>query len=373
MLCGATPMRKTLTPQRTLIVVLLVVALSPQLAACAERAPYPVKDSGIYAEEADLVWLDNQRVLFHGHKGMEPSSDPNKILRLVDRGLYRWDTTTGALELYDTFDKRSDGLLVKSSLCVHDGVLTHVNRGMVITGKRGQETKTPFPKPAHWFNPHSCRYYDTKPFWVVEGHRTIPLLEEHGYLDLGSVSPPQPDPLTLRFENPNPAISFYSVAAKKSVTLPIGWQEVGFLQVHYAPFRDAYLLSGFQYYDEQRGFLPAWPRDTPHRVWWLSPDGTVKKEELPNVSPVQGGWPGMLPIRNGLLVLAGYSKNMSDPGTSGGFVVRDQNVQKVLIGGLRRAAVSADGCRVAVVNDTYEKKPVAERLRLQIIQLCQGE
>jgi hypothetical protein len=367
-------MRKTLTPQRTLIVVLLVVALSPQLAACAERAPYPVKDSGIYAEEADLVWLDNQRVLFHGHKGMEPSSDPNKILRLVDRGLYRWDTTTGALELYDTFDKRSDGLLVKSSLCVHDGVLTYVNRGMVITGKRGQETKTPFPKPAHWFNPHSCRYYDTKPFWVVEGHRTIPLLEEHGYLDLGSVSPPQPDPLTLRFENPNPAISFYSVAAKKSVTLPIGWQEVRGIRVEFAPYKNAYLISGLQYFDNVKHDLqPAWPDDVPIKVWWLKPDGTVIKQEVPKLPWSHGNAFRFFPARKGLYLSKQSPSGPEAFGAMGGYLIQGQEMKKVVAGALRRVAISPDGCTAAVVNDTYEKKPVAERLRLQIIQLCQGE
>ncbi|MFO0707320.1 MAG: hypothetical protein U0412_10765 [Nitrospira sp.] len=331
-----------MTIKFSLIFFLLFLLVSPQLAGCAAlTAPYSIKDAGIFAEDADLVWLDNRRVLFHGHKGMEPSSDPKAIFRLNDRGLYLWDTTSGALELYDTFDARSDGLLLKSSLCVHDGVLTYVNRGVLINGKLGHETKTVPPKYPYWVNPHSCRYYGSKPVLVGESHQTIPLLEEHGYIDIGMR--PEPDSLTLRLPNPNPAISFYSVDAKKSFPLPIGWLESRSLQVHYAPFRNAYLLSGLQYYDEKRGFLSAWPRDTPHRVWWLSPDGTIKKEELPNVSPLQGGWPGVFPIRNGLFVVAGYSKNMSDPGTSGGFVVREQNVQKVVVGGLRRASLSADG------------------------------
>lgn len=358
----------------TLIGVLLLTGSTPHLAACSELATYLVKDSGIFAEDADLVWLDPQRVLFHGYKGLETSPDPKKPNRFIERALYLWDTTAGSVKVYDTFNNRQDGLEGRSTLCVHDGVLTYVNRGLVLTGEQGQETKTPFPKRPYWHNPMSCRYYETKPSWVVEGHRTIPLLEEHGYLDLGSVSPPQPDPLTLRLQHPNPAITFSSVPAKKSFTLPIGWLEVGFLQVHYAPVSNRYLLSKLQYYDEQRGFLPTWPRDTPHKVWWLSPDGTINKEELPNIPPLQGGWPRILPIRNGLFVVAGNTKNMRDPGASGGFVVRGQYVHKVVTGVLRRTVVSADGCRVAVVNDLYVKdKPVSERIRLQVIELCQGE
>jgi hypothetical protein len=57
----------------------------------------------------------------------------------------------------------------------------------------------------------------------------------------------------------------------------------------------------------------------------------------------------------------------------GGYLIQGQEMKKVVAGALRRVAISPDGCTAAVVNDTYEKKPVAERLRLQIIQLCQGE
>jgi hypothetical protein len=166
-----------MTHKFSLIVFFALALMGPQLAGCAELVPYPVKDSGMLTEEADLVWLDNQRVLFHGYKAVEQAKTAEEFPRYIDRGLYLWDTTTGSIELYDMFEQRKDGLQLKSPLCVHDGVLTYVNRGMVITGKRGEETKTPFPKPSHWFNPHSCRYSETKPFWLVEGHRSIPLLE----------------------------------------------------------------------------------------------------------------------------------------------------------------------------------------------------
>ncbi len=359
--------------RKWLILTFLIVLVSPQLVACAALTPYPVKDSGLLAEDADIVWLDNQRVLFHGYKAVEQAKSPKEFHRFIDRGLYLWDTTTGSVALYDTFDKRSDGLLLKSSLCVHDGVLSYVNRGVLISGKPGQETKTNPPKYPYWVNSHSCRYYDAKPVLVGEDHQTILLREEHGYLDLGTG--PKPNYLTLRMEQPNPSISFYSTEAKKSFTLPMGWQEVGFIQVHYAPFSNRYLLSGLQYYDEQRGFLPAWPRDAPHRVWWLSPDGTLEKEEVPDmIATLQGGSPRMFPIRGGLFVISSNTRNMREPRAAGGFVVRGQAIQKTVTGMLKRAAVSPEGCRVAVVNDTYAKdRPVSERIRLQIIELCKGE
>ncbi|ALA57585.1 hypothetical protein [Nitrospira moscoviensis] len=358
-----------------LIIVLFLMVVSPQLAACAAlTAPYSIKDAGIFAEDADLVWLDNRRVLFHGHKGMEPSSDPKTILRLNDRGLYFWDTISGALELYDTFDTRSDGLLLKSSLCVHDGVLTYVNRGIIISGKRGQEARTPFPKQPYWFNPHSCGYYDTKPFWFVENHRTIPLLEEHGYLDLGTVIPPQPDPLTLRFENPNPAISFYSLAAKKSFTLPMGQLEVGGLRVEFAPYKNVYLISGLQYFDDvKRDVQPAWPDAVPLRVWWLSPDGTLTKQEMPKLPWSHGNAFKFFPARNGVFMSKQSPSGPEAFGSMGGYLIQGQEMKRVVSGALRRVAMSPDGCSVAVVNDMYEKKSVSERARLQHIQLCQGE
>jgi len=362
-----------MTHKFSLILLLGLLLVSPQLAACAELALYPVKDLGMLARDTGtLIWLDNARMLFSGYTGVEYSpDDPNKVLQFRDEGYYVWDTGKGTVQRDTSFDG-------KGKICVHGEYWSYVRSGkdddktyVLVSGKKGEETERPFPK-LHWFNPHSCRYYETKPFWIVEGHQTIPLQEEHGYLDLGTR--PEPDYLTLRLEEPNPAIWFYSVEAKKSFPLPIGWLEVGILQVRYDSLSNRYLLSGLQYYDSTRGFLSDWPRDTPHKVWWLSPDGTVQPQEVPNtVSSLQGGWPQIFPIRGGLFVVSGNTKNMRDPGAAGGFVVRGQTIQKVVTGMLRRASVSPDGCRVAVMNDANDKKPVSERTRLQIIQLCQGE
>lgn len=359
------------------------MVVNPQLVGCAGPQSYPVKDSGIYAEEADLVWLDNQRVLFHGYKSVEIPPEPNepfKPHRFIGRALYLWDTIRGSVEVYDTFEKRSDGFRAQSTLCVHDGVLTYIKHGVIITGKQGEETRIPFPKQRHWFNPFSCRYDDTKPFWVVEGHRTIPLLEEHGYLDLGSVIPPRPDPLTLRWGDPNPAITFYSVKTKKSITLPIGWQEVGVLQVHYAPFRNKYLLSGLQYFDKERDYdrqpigSSSWPHDTPHRVWWLASDGNLEKEDLPMVAPLLGNGARGVPVRDGLFVLGNTSPKRYNPRGSGGYLVKGKEVVRMTAGIALRMVVSPDGCQVAMVNDTYaEGKSVSERIRLHVVRLCSGE
>lgn len=354
------------------IIVALLIGLDTQLSACAALAPYPVKDSGLLAEDADIVWLDNQRVLFHGYKAVEFSTIPGKPHHLVGRGLYLWDTATGTIELFDTLVNRLDGRQGRSTLCVHDGVLTYVSQGLVITEERGQETKMPFPIQPYWYNPLSCRYYDTKPLWIVEGHRTIPLLEEHGYLDLGMR--PEPDYLTLRLEQPNPAISFYAVQSKKSVPLPIGWLEARMSQITYVPYKNAYLISGLQYFDSEKGLSqPAWPDDVPFRVWWFSPDGTMKKEEVPNLPWMHGSYMSFLPVRIGLFIIKHSTAGPDRPGTIGGYLAQGQEVKKVIAGLLHKAAISLDGCRVAVVNDTYAMKPTSERMRLQIIQLCPGE
>jgi len=357
-----------------LVAMFLVMGASPQLAGCAELVSYPVKDSGLLASDmTHVMWLDNSRVLFNGYRSVEYAADNSlKAVRFRDADYYIWDLEKGTVQ--QDVDLRGT-----SKICVHKNYWSYIRPSkenskefVLVSGKKGEETERPYPK-VHWFNSHSCLYSDTKPLWVVEGHRTIPFLEEHGYLDLGTVVPPQPDPLTLRFENPNPAVSFYSTAAKKSFTLPIGWQEVGFIQVHYGPFRNLYLLSGLQYYDEQRGFLPAWPRDTPPRVWWLKPDGSLEMEELPNISPLQSNPPRTVPVRDGLFVVAGNTRERPEPTAVGGYLIQGQTLQKVINGMLLQMWVSPDGCKVAVVNDTHEKKPVSERIRLQIIQLCQGE
>jgi len=354
------------------IIVLLLIGLETQLAACAELAPYPVKDSGMLAEDADLVWLDNQRVLFHGYKAVEFSTIPGKPHRFVGRGLYLWDTATGSIELFDTLVNRLNGREGRSTLCVHDGVLTYVSQGMVITGESSQDTKTPFPKQPYWYNPLSCRYYDTKPFWVVAGHKTIPLLEEHGYLDMGGRGEPN---LSLREENPNAAISFYSVKAQKSFALLIGQLEARVPQVAYVPYKNAYLISGLQYFDSAKGLLQsAWPNSVPFRVWWLSPDGTMKKEEVPNLPWMHGNYFSFFSTQVGLFLVKHSPSGSRRLGEMGGYLVKDFNVKHVVVGALRKVAISPDGCKAAVINDSYaDDKHRAERTTLQAIPLCKGE
>ena len=361
--------------KRTLLGAFILVAFCPQLAACAELVPHPVKDSGMLAPDtAHVMWLDNSRVLFNGYTSVEyATDDPSRVVRLRDAGNYIWDIEKGTVQ-------RDASLNDKGKICVRGNYWSyhrHVKgEDKVVflgSGKKGEEIERPYPK-VHWFNEISCRYYETKPFWVVEGHRTIPLLEEHGYLDLGTLSPPQPDYLTLRVEQPNPAISFYSVPAKKSFTLPIGWLEARGPRVEFAPYKNAYLISGLKYFDDEKSdSLPAWPDDVPFRVWWLSPDGTLKKQEVPNPPWMHGSYVSFSPARIGLFIAKHSTAGPDRPGTIGGYLAQGQEVKKVIAGLLHKVTISPDGCRVAVVNDTYEKKPASERTRLQIIQLCPGE
>lgn len=320
------------------------------------------------------VWLDNVRLLFNGYSGVEYSpDDANKVLRFRDAGYYIWDTEKGTVQRDASFDD-------KGKICVHGDYSSYIRRAkdddktfLLVSGKKGEEIERPYPK-LHWFNPLSCRYSDTKPFWIVEGHRTVPLLEEHGYLDLGTLSPPQPDPLTLRLENPNPAISFYSVEARKNLPLPIGQLEARVPQVEYVPYKNVYLISGLQYFDSAKGLLqPAWPDDVPLRVWWLSPDGTMKKEALPKLPWSHGNAFSFLPTRKGLLLIKQSPSGPKRLGEMGGYLVQGQEVKSVVAGALRKVAISPNGCKVAVINDSYADKPRAERTSLQMIQLCQGD
>jgi hypothetical protein len=361
-----------MTHKFSLIILFALALMSPQLASCSELAAYPVKDSGLFAPDtAHVMWLDNSRVVFNGYTGVEYATDePNRVVRFRDVGYYVWDIETGTIQ-------RDTSLKDKGKICIRGNYWSYIRQSkedekefVLVSGKKEEEIERSYPK-VHWFNPHSCRYYETKPFWIVEGHQTIPLLEEHGYLDLGTR--PETNYLTLRLENPNPAISFYSAEAMKSFTLPIGWLESRILQVHYAPFSNTYLLSGLQYYDDKRGFLPAWPDDAPLRVWWLSPDGILKKQEVPNPPWMHDSYFSFVPTRTGLLIVKHSTAGTERPGTIGGYLVRGQEVKKVVVGLLHKVAISPDGCTAAVVNDMYEKKPVSERTRLQIIQLCQRD
>lgn len=353
---GITVTRKHMKRLLGFFLVVLLACVSPQLAACGEPR-YPILDSKFPAAEAKLGWIDNERVIFQGYEPGKFGTKSPKDRHIYDiTGLFIWDTATNAVSKHASME----GL---TTLCVHAGEVTFAREGMLVAGKLGEERQTPFPKK-HWFNPNSCRYYTSLPYWRIEGqrNRSLPLLETHGYLDFGIPSRADPSKAS--------PVLLYPPDQKNPTQLPFTGEQVRF-SVAYFEFADVYLLEGH--------------RETTYAtsIWLLKPDGTVTKALAPTGKAWERmGWGHYQLTKKGLFLVGGRG-TYDQAGTTGGYLLLRDEPKRLVSGFVRNAAVSPNGCRVAFVHVLHSQAG-ADSFRalkagkpgtrtLQMIDLCKGD
>lgn len=322
--------------------------------AGAEMA-FPIKEAAIGADDANVYWLDNTRVLFKGYTGREEVTEgQRKRVNLLNHGYYVWDTEQGSV----TKDPRFEHAAPE---CINGQTQSYVVRYSP-DGKSSKrrmflgEEEVPLPEGV-WINPISCRPALTQPPpWVVNRHTStskVPLLDEHGYIDRG---------VDGEDRQKNFPLLFYRPGAKEGIPLGLGSQQVD-PGITYYPFVDAYLLQG------QRST----PRVPP--FWLLRPDGTLEQIFSPQgKSWAQQDWANFHLTRRGLFLVSKRFLGDGDLGEAGGYLLQGENPIRIMLGVLQWVAVSPDGCKLAVVNNRYERHiPIAERFKLQMIDVCQGD
>lgn len=352
-----------MTHKFNLILLLWLLLVSPQLAACGESR-YPIFDSKFPAAEATLGWLDNEHVIFHGYevgRVGKPSPDDGREFR--ETGLFIWDIPQNKVTKYWSIDSQV-------GLCVFRGAVTFKQRAKpgqdtwnVVTGdlygaqQRREEQKI-------WLNGTSCRLNQDQPEWVVpDGHRRWGLLEEHGYLDFGV-------PIWVDPSREAAPIVLYRPDSKKRVELPLTGRQVQF-NTMYVEFANVYLLKG-----EQRT-SDAVP------VWQLSPDGTMTKMLDPKGRDWERmGWGNVHLTKKGLFLVGGRA-GYDTVGTAGAYLLVDDHPQRLVSGLVWNESVSPDGCKVAFVHVLHSQagadsfralqagKPGTRTLK--ITDLCKGD
>jgi len=345
-----------------LVLIFLVITLSPQLAAWGESAsPYPIVDSGVWATNSfpgDVYWLDNERVLFLGSKADKPV--PKEHMSLLV-----WDTVQQSV----TTQKQNI-----ASLCYRNGI---VLLGQKIDNPAGGPWKYRFFRgPLGNEQPQkkedkdlldhlNCRIVEHK-----TGHDKRPpgryLLEGHGYLGHGGKQPPN--------QLANLPAVYFKGEGSEGVLLPFGVRQVE--SIEYYDFKRAYFLYG-SFLDAARGVVTSpWPRDRPHPMWWLTPEGSVTRIEIPPGEWNAGGSVRFNPTQKGVVVTYhGGFKSYTNPGTQGLYLIREDGGAIKLISGFAiRVGVSPNGCRIAfshAPNLEADRHPDDKNRRtLKMIDLC---
>ena len=348
-----------------LIVVLLLVGLSPQLAACGEPH-YPIKDSKVPVDEqTHPVWLNNNQIIFMGYE-LDPANPPKQVGLAweIPRGVYVWDLEKGTAARDHSWDGTNSWCVSGKFRSFHRLRPGTEKTYDLVQEKAGEEQVLPLPAK-HWFNGISCRYYISLPYWRVEGkqNQSLPLLEKHGYLDFGV-------PIWVDPSGKATPLVLYRPDHEKSVELPLTGRQVQF-HTSYAEFADAYLLQG-----EQRT-SDAVP------VWQLNPDGMLKKILDPKGRDWERiGWGHFYLTKKGLLLTGGRG-DYGSVGTTGGYLLADDKPIRIIAGFVRNASVSPDGCKMVFVHALHSQAEAdsAKAVRegksgtrtLKMIDFCKGE
>jgi hypothetical protein len=341
-----------------LIVVLVVLVVSPKLAACGEPPPYPIVDSGVWATNSypgDLYWMDNERVLFLGSGTATPIGQD-------DAWLLIWDTRK------KTIAKYKQHVL---DFCFHDGVIQYrtVAREPV-TGKRiwtfyrGKFSEELIDQtPDRKEDKLNCRYISVWPSFT-QGKAFRILHEFDGYLVLNQAA------TDVKFENY--PLLYLKAKDKGAIALPFNRYEAD--QVAYVPFARAYFIYPLSYFKDGTHII-SWPPNIPLVTWWLSPqEGNVKKAEIP-IGPWTKGGLRLYPTKEGVFLVNRHSRSERDPGDAGGYLVQGTTVKKLISGVLTDiSAVSPDGCRIAfshAPSQNSDRFDAKNQRRLKMIDVCE--
>ena len=166
-------------------------------------------------------------------------------------GLYFWDLK------HETVTKESRFNYL-GQLCVQGRHMSYVPASQEGKGTKrqvfidDQEVKVP---ETYWFNRMSCQIHTTKPAWWIEGRSTVPLLEEHGYIDFGANGEAGIEEIPLQFYRPGVAQPIPLGVKSRYVRAP----------AQYLPFLDAYVLHSASGHNSARP------------LWLLHPNGTVEQ------------------------------------------------------------------------------------------------
>jgi hypothetical protein len=317
-------------------------------ASCAWGAttmPFPIKEAAIAAGKRDIAWLDNTHVVFDGFTGGEGSLGHESPVR--DPGMYVWDLDRGTATREPRFD-RAGNFCNRGPYLSYSEFTEDRKSSKRRAFENGKEIALP---DKYWINPQSCHTYLTRPPWDIDGRATVPLLEEHGYIDRG---------VKGQDRIKNFPLLYYRTGSTQPLPLELDRNQVD-PHIRYYPFIDSYLLEG------QRVALWAPP------LWVLHPNGAVEQLFAPEGQAwVKFSWSWLELTKRGpvftSLTLGGPQG--SEPGLylwAGGVLTR------VADGFFTMHAVSPDGCKLAVIKSRPERPlPTAELHRLQIIDICNG-
>jgi len=342
-------------------------------AGCGEAVRTPpaagIVDSGYWstgiAQDRNIYWLDEDRVLF---SGVIPRSyeQRNDAMQVLSKGIFIWDTRDGSVIRYAD---------IYGYLCHHAGYVSYLHRltdrhVVFRDGLLGQEKETLSPGAAQeraLLSPLTCRLPRGARPQLARGHEPFALLDGHGFLDLR-------DHYGVALVDLDQPVLLYRPDAAQPVALPVTRIEVDANRIRYFEFNDSYLLWGARPRGAPAGKLKPWPTGMPHPVYLMTAAGEVTTLEIPYTPWMADGEFDLVPTRAGLFVVSHNMLERQRSGEAAAYLLGAQGVTPVMPGYVEYMAVSPGGCKVAFARRAgtdYFNRPGQEP-RIQMLDVCKA-
>lgn len=304
-----------------------------------EFVKVPTKRFDLVPAPGEVFWLDSKRIAFDSTKPGERITDESGKLTGYFT-VFVWDVEADTL---------IEGPKFSSNLCIAAGNIRYLRREgtdwIVFQGSWGREVEIRRFRAGDKenreisINRHNCKEFRLSDS-PLKDHTFSPLLDEHGYF-VGPRSNPSQQTITyLRIDG-------------RSIELSeIPWGGV------WNPIYSRYLGA---YYFASLG--PSAKRG-PYAIWLLYPDGKTEKIILPYIGllhaspkfyPVKGGW---------VFTTRATVINETGPGEAGLYRFRNGKYDRLSVGMPANAAVSHDGCKVALLHAPDMKHRVFDLVHL---------
>jgi hypothetical protein len=308
----------------------------------ATQSPYPVMDSGVWADWhgyiQSIYWVDNGRVIFQTVKDNDKTRVSSGPFNLSV-----WELGKGV----KAHTPYANGVHV----CVRDGMVRYTlvdEKGIYhpFYGKFGEEKAIPLIKRTY-SDELNCPIKSDPEIVakLAQGRNIYPLLDRHGYLDVGSIK---------HKPGVNEPAVFYPFGHAKGIELPIRGRDINTVRLRYYPFKGAYLVYDFHSGGDKKG----------ERVWWLYPNGRTEEE----ITPARP-----YPTRKGVVTMWGKGRSAKDPGSVGLYLWSGENPVKLIAGFAEDITVSPDGCKLAFAHYPYLDATLIKDpapITLKVINLC---
>lgn len=332
-----------------LITLMSVVVIAST--GCKKEEPprsYKIIDTGMWTSVPGdpIKWLDNERVLFPSNEKLTPGGGPARMTV--------WKPATGQVEFFQPWS---------GDLCVEDAQVVYgVNDA---TGKKTTYYRGPVENPQEYPPPrpdmymrrnYGCGWTDKDSRVGLSAGPYLIKMKDENYLDIINSS--------NDLNGGDRIAVYYERTGAKAVQLPFHLDGKGYYRPEYIEWRNAYFISPNHYHPNQ-----------PLHLWWLQRDGRILEEPLPTSLPfpMEGGI-DFFPTPNGIFIHYSGGDPRKD---SGGYLLKDGNIDRIFSDSGRGVELSPDGCRVVFDHaDNFKAyfSKVKPYRTLKIIDFCsQGE